>query len=130
MKWYNTIVIGLGIAFCAALVLFPKTAPAQHNHSEGHADYKEWESGRTWNCCNENDCGDINDDEIRETPTGTEVLVQAADNAPKWCPVTKQHFLTHGKSPDWNKPHACIIKSGSYADECMRFLCFVPKGGV
>ena len=29
MKWYNAIVYALGIAFCIALALFPKTAPAQ-----------------------------------------------------------------------------------------------------
>ena len=29
MKWYNAIVYAFGIAFCTALALFPKTAPAQ-----------------------------------------------------------------------------------------------------
>ena len=29
MKWYSAIVYALGIAFCTALALFPKTAPAQ-----------------------------------------------------------------------------------------------------
>jgi hypothetical protein len=72
MKYYSTIVYAIGFAFSVAVALFPKTAPAQHNHDEGHPDYKEWASGRTWNCCNEKDCGDLNDDEVRETPTGTE----------------------------------------------------------
>jgi hypothetical protein len=109
MRVYSTIVYAIGIAFCAALALYPKTAPAQHNHDEGHTDYSEWASSRTWNCCNEKDCGDLNEDEVREVPTGTEVLVKTEDNEPKWCPVTKAHYLTKGKSPDWSKWGAARI---------------------
>jgi hypothetical protein len=112
----------------ALIVLMASPAYAQHNHDEGHPDYREWASGRTWNCCNEKDCGDLNDDEVRETPTGTEVLVKTKGNAPKWCPVTKQHYLTKGKSPDWNKPHACIVNSTYYDDPCKAFLCYTGKG--
>ncbi len=113
----------------AIVVMFPVAVVAQHNHDEGHHDYKDWASGRTWNCCDEKDCGDLDEDEVRETPQGTEVLVQSPDHEMKWCPVTKEHYLTKGHSPDWSKPHACIIRSGSYADECHRFLCFTPRGG-
>jgi len=74
----------------ALIVLTASPAYAQHNHDEGHPEYREWSSGRTWNCCNEKDCGDLNDDEVRETPTGTEVLVKTKDNAPKWCPPRSQ----------------------------------------
>jgi hypothetical protein len=30
MKWYSATVFAIGIAFCAALALYPKPAPAQH----------------------------------------------------------------------------------------------------
>ncbi len=104
---------------------------AQHaGHDQGHYEYKEWSSLRTWNCCDDKDCNFLNEDEVRETPVGTEILVKAKDHEPTWCPVKKEHFLTHGKSPDWNKPHACVITSTSYTDPCQAFLCYVPRGGV
>ncbi len=102
----------------------------QHNHSEGHPDYLNWASGRTSNCCNEKDCGDLDESEVRETPTGTEVLVHVQGQKEKWCPVLKEHFITKGKSPDWSKPHACIIQSGWVLDECQRFVCYAGKGGI
>jgi hypothetical protein len=127
-----TTVASIVIAIAVVIVVGVFKANAQHNHDEGHHDYTEWMSGRTWNCCNEKDCGDLNEDEVRETPTGTEVLVKTEDNEPKWCPVTKQHFLIKGRSPDWSKPHACIINANTshYSNPCDAFLCFVPKGGV
>jgi hypothetical protein len=128
MKVYNAIVFALGLAFCAALALYPKTAPAQHNHPDGHSEYENWQSGVTDNCCNNKDCGFLKDDEVRETPQGTEVFVHVPDQEPKWCPVQRLHYITRGKSPDWNRAHACIIQSGSYADECQRLLCFSGKG--
>jgi len=116
----------LRLVLFAIVVMFPLTVVAQHNHSEGHPDYSTWESKKTSNCCSDQDCGDLNEDEIRETPTGTEVIVKGG-----WCPVKPEHYLIKGKSPDWNKPHACINNSpnASYANDCDRLLCFVPKGG-
>jgi hypothetical protein len=66
------------------LSLIPALARAQHNHDLGHADYHDWASERTSNCCNNQDCGSLADDEWRETARGTEVLIRG-----KWCPVKK-----------------------------------------
>lgn len=110
--------------------LCPLTAAAQHNHSEGHPDYLSWESKKTTNCCSDQDCGDLNENEIRETATGTEVWVTSASEATgRFCPVQPEHYLTKGRSPDWNKPHACINHKGNYGNPCDALLCFVPKGG-
>jgi hypothetical protein len=35
MKWYSATVFAIGIAFCAALALYPKPAPAQHATYQG-----------------------------------------------------------------------------------------------
>jgi hypothetical protein len=50
----------------------------------------------------------------------------------KWCPVLPEHFIIKGKSPDWNKPHACINTDvrTSYGDDCERLLCYSGKGGT
>jgi hypothetical protein len=50
----------------------------------------------------------------------------------KWCPVLPEHFIIKGKSPDWNKPHACINYDlrTSYADDCERLLCYSGRGGT
>jgi hypothetical protein len=100
---------------------------AQHNHARGHNDYLGWSSGKINNCCNNDDCGTLKDDEVRETATGTQVLI-----AGEWCPVLREHYITRGKSPDWNATHACVGKTPYYTamPPCERLLCFSGKGGV
>ena len=96
---------------------------AQHNHSAGHDEYKNWSSRKVENCCSDRDCGALSDDEIRETATGTEIRIGG-----EWCPVLPEHRLIRGKSPDWSSPHACI-NPAEYTPACGRLLCFTPKGG-
>lgn len=105
-----------------ALCAWALPALAQHNHGAGHNDYLGWSSQKVANCCNNQDCGALNDDEVRETQTGPEVRI-----GDQWCPVLRQHYLVRGKSPDWNTPHACVRKYGEAG--CERLLCYTPKGG-
>jgi hypothetical protein len=128
MKWFNIIVCTIGFAFSVAVALYPKPALAQHNHSEGHPDYQSWASGRTEYCCNEEDCGDLNEDEVREGVSGKEVLVHARTHEPTWCPVRPEHYIIKGKSPDWGKSHACVNHKSTYSDPCAALLCFSGKG--
>ena len=80
----------------ALLLLFTTQATAQHNHAEGHNEYATWASQKANNCCNNMDCGVLNDDEWRETSEGTQVKISG-----QWCPVLPEHFIIRGKSPDW-----------------------------
>jgi hypothetical protein len=108
-------------AFFGAMYAVP--IYAQHNHERGHNDYKGWSSGKTPNCCDNQDCGALKDDEVRQTDSGTEVLISG-----EWCPVLRQHWTKPGaRSPDWNTAHACIRKSSP--TNCERLLCFMGKGG-
>jgi hypothetical protein len=102
-------------------------ALAQHDHARGHSEYQSWASQKTGNCCDDKDCGILDDDQVRETTTGPEVKVRG-----KWCRVLPEHFIIKGKSPDWNKPHACINTDlrTSYGDDCERLLCYSGKGGT
>jgi hypothetical protein len=105
----------------------PDAAFAQHEHARGHSEYQSWASKKTSNCCDDKDCGVLRDDEVRETAAGAEVKVLG-----RWCPVRPEHFIIKGKSPDWNKPHACVNRDfrTSYGDDCDRLLCYSGKGGV
>jgi hypothetical protein len=111
----------------AALAAFSFSALAQHNHSDGHDVYRTWKSPRApQSCCNEQDCSGIDDSEVRQTATGTQVRIDG-----EWCPVVPSlHYLIpgSGKSPDWAVNHACVRKY-SAATPCERLLCFMPKGG-
>lgn len=100
---------------------------AQEHHAQGHGEYQNWSSQKTANCCNNQDCGVLGNDDVRETNAGTEVRIGVV-----WCPVEQKHFITRGKSPDWNNPHACINKNPDYqaTNVCDRLLCFAGKGGV
>lgn len=95
----------------------------QHQHAQGHSEYLNWRSQKTDNCCSDRDCGGVNDNEVRNTRTGYEILI-----AGQWCPVLSTHFLTRGKSPDWSVNHACISQNTELSP-CDRLLCFNPKGG-
>lgn len=105
------------------LLLLSGPALAQHNHAQGHSQYQNWQSLKTGNCCNDQDCGSIDDRDVRQTNTGPEVLI-----AGQWCAVQTQHRLTRGKSPDWGVNHACVSRDTSLSP-CDRLLCFSPKGG-
>jgi hypothetical protein len=109
----------------ALFVAFTSAASAQHNHSDGHADYMTWASKKTGNCCNNQDCGSLSEGEWRETAKGTEVKILG-----EWCPVQQEHLIIRGRSPDWTKPHACVNKNINLTSHpCHRLLCFagLPK---
>ena len=118
----------IALCLCALLsCLLASPAFAQHDHARGHNEYQNWASKKTGNCCDDKDCGILNDDQVRETTTGPEVKVRG-----KWCRVLPEHFIIKGKSPDWNKPHACVNYDfrTTYADDCDRLLCYSGKGGT
>lgn len=108
------------------LMLLIEPAIAQHNHDAGHDEYRKWKSQRApHSCCNEEDCSEIEDAEVRETATGTQVRIDG-----EWCPVLREHYLIPGtgKSPNWSTNHACVRKYLG-VPPCGRLLCFMPKGG-
>lgn len=112
----------IGLMIFALFLLAMSRASAQHNHDAGHHEYQDWRSERApQSCCNDQDCSGVDDSKIRQTFTGTQILIDG-----EWCPVLREHWLTKGKSPDWSVNHACINR---YGTGCWRLLCFTPKGG-
>lgn len=123
-----TILGGLFVLVFAGLMLFlPRTRGAEvhieYRHLAGHADYNNWSSGKTANCCNNDDCHLLEDGEWRETDHGDEIKI-----LDQWCPVEQRHYVTRGKSPDWDKAHACILTTGDHYFPCERLLCFMGTG--
>lgn len=91
-------------------------------HAQGHDEYKTWTSRRMpGGCCSNQDCAPLKPEQWRESETGTEVEIEG-----QWCPVKHEHFLTRGKSPNWEVAHACIRPRypGSNVAPCERLLCF------
>lgn len=114
-------IVLLALFFCTMRYVL-----AQHNHERGHNDYLGWSSAKVNNCCNNDDCGILDETDLRETPAGTEINISG-----QWCPVEPRHYLIRGKSPDWNAAHACIRKTPiANQSPCERLLCFAGRGGV
>lgn len=100
--------------------------PFYQSHAAGHNDYVNWASRKTANCCNNQDCGELADENWRKTNEGVEIKIDG-----EWCPVLPEHYLTKGKSPNWSKAHACIIRlNHNQTTPCNRLLCFagLPEG--
>ncbi len=115
------------INFLSVLAIRHKIRSSTQPRS-GHNEYTTWASHKADNCCNNMDCGVLNDDEWRETTEGTEINISG-----QWCPVRPEHFIIRGKSPDWSKAHACIQPDVKYSTgrkmPCERLRCFsgTPK---
>lgn len=105
------------------IALFAIPAKSQNHHQRGHSEYLQWQSGKTVNCCGGQDCGTLEAGEWADDRFGAWVRIEG-----QWCPVLRQHYLTRGKSPDWNVAHACISKNTD-TPPCERLLCFTGKGG-
>lgn len=118
--------IGLALIYTVC-VGYISGAKAQEHHAQGHNEYQGWASNKTSNCCNNDDCGDLADDEWRENNGRIEIHILGA-----WCPVLSEHYVIKGRSPNWERAHACVNKNANWstADPCERLLCFMgtPKG--
>ena len=122
-------------AIIAALIFFATNARAQqHDHAQYHNVYQGWASKLTSYCCNNQDCGIVDDEAVEDTPSGTLIYIDG-----EWCPVKQEHRVIVGRSPDWTHAHACIqpnLQNYSNMDgtvgpkpPCERLLCFMGKPG-
>jgi len=104
-----------------------RNAAAQVEHVLGHNEYQNWSSRKTAYCCNNFDCGRLEDDHIRDGSDGSEVRIGG-----EWCPVRPEHYVVRGRSPDLSSAHACVGSGPQWTQRtpCERLLCFVDRGGV
>lgn len=114
-------------ALALASVLLTAPAGAQHNHDAGHPEYRNWVNGNGIGCCNNHDCGEVDDADVRQGAAAVEVRVDG-----EWCPVEPWMYLRGGNAPNWAVNHACVVPdSASLTDRrpCSRLICFQPKPG-
>jgi hypothetical protein len=101
-------------------------AQAQHNHDQGHDEYKNWFSRDGAACCNKSDCGMVKPEDERIEGGKHQIRIEG-----KWCPVKPGMYLRTGKSPDWSSSHACVWPNwGGDQDVCSRLKCYQGPGGV
>ncbi len=103
-------------------------AHAQHNHAPGHPNYQNWVNQKGTGCCNNQDCGEIDDANVRQDGAAVEVRVDD-----EWCPVRDWMYLKSGNAPNWATAHVCVVPDSlTLADRrpCARLLCFQPKPGT
>ena len=96
---------------------------AQDNHLRHHSLYKDWKNMQERGCCNDKDCGEVED---RINGNGIEVFVEG-----KWCPVATWMYLKNGNAPNWDTAHACVTKLSVWnlGGPCERLICYQPKPG-
>ena len=114
-------------ALLAALVLlWPVGLQAQEHHQRHHAFYQNWVNQQDKGCCNNQDCGELREEDERNTRDGVEVRVEG-----EWCPVKAFHYLKRGNAPDWSTSHICVVHSrySPNSSACDRLLCYQPKPG-
>lgn len=111
----------------ALLVLSSSGLRAQEHHERHHAYYKDWINQRGWGCCNDQDCGELREEDERNTGDGVEVRIDG-----EWCKVKSFHYLKQGNAPDWTTSHVCVRQQrGSVTTSaCERLLCYQPKPGT
>lgn len=120
--------ITIVIVVCLAWLLasFVKVE-AQHNHSQYHASYQSWVNKDGKGCCNDRDCGELADQDERNTADGTKVKIEG-----QWCPVLAHHYLKSGNAPNWQTSHVCVTPKleGDNRGPCQRLNCYQPKPGT
>ena len=118
----------LAAGFLAGCAILLPPAWAQSNHAAGHPNYQNWVNGKGTGCCNNQDCGELADADVREDGDRVEVRVDG-----EWCPVEPWMRLRTGNAPNWAANHACVVPdSTSLTDRrpCARLICFQPKPGI
>ena len=69
--------IALIVLIVLACMVWTVAAIAQHNHAAGHSYYQSWFNKSGFNCCNDRDCGELAEQDERNTPTGIEEIGRA-----------------------------------------------------
>lgn len=113
---------------CFALVVIARPSAAQHNHDLNHGSYQNWVNKQDKGCCNNQDCGEVADEDVRENGPAYEVKIEG-----NWCEVKPWMYLKTGNAPNWSSAHVCVLqdRAGLYGllprPACDRLLCFQPK---
>lgn len=109
----------------AMIVLTSQSARAQENHHLHHSDYQGWRNKLLQGCCNNQDCGVLDESNERTSRGFLEVRIEGV-----WCPVKSHHYLESGNVPDASTAHVCVWHQSARPDlqtPCERLLCYQPR---
>jgi hypothetical protein len=121
---FMAMLVAVGVA---AGLMTCQVAHAQQNHDAGHPQYSNWlNQDNSW-CCNNQDCGTIEDEQYRESSGQIEVQIEGT-----WCPIRPWMYLKTGNVPDASHNHVCVRHRNESIinksqEPCERLLCFQPK---
>jgi len=109
-----------------ALLLLTGAAWGQSNHDRHHVHYQGWFNKLDTNCCNDQDCGELGEDD--ERTDGGRLIVKIEGT---WCPVLSHHYLKRGNVPNASVAHVCVNKTKLPGQTpCDRLLCYQPRPGT
>jgi hypothetical protein len=120
--FYGALVLA---ALLAVYLVYPShRAHSQQNHHHHHVDYQNWVNQVGEGCCNNQDCGTLNEADERTQSGVLEVRIEGA-----WCPVLSKHYLRRGNAPDATTAHVCVWHQASRPGQgpCERMLCYQPR---
>jgi hypothetical protein len=115
------------LALTGGLWAIVDPAYAQQHHELGHAYYRNWVNQQGTGCCNNQDCGELADTDVKEDREVTEVRIEG-----EWCRIQPWMYLKAGNAPNWATNHVCVVKDSQWLTDrrpCSRLLCFQPKPG-
>src|SRR5438552_13981035 len=90
-----------------------------------HDTYHDWQNQKGDECCADEDCYALDDNDIKEI--GSDIFVRVSG---RWCEVMPWMYLKQGKSPDWSHHHVCVmppLRAPLFVEPCARLVCFQPK---
>lgn len=122
------LVMRLPFAILAATLLLASASLAQQRHEVGHPQYRNWVNQKEISCCNDNDCGEINDADVRAFGDETQVRIDG-----QWCPIQSWMYLKSGNAPNWAANHVCVVPDNAWLPDrrpCARLRCFQPNPGT
>jgi hypothetical protein len=101
-------------------------ANAQHNHAQGHDVYRNWVNQQDTGCCNNQDCGEIDDQDVKDDGSTVEVRIEG-----EWCVIRPWMYTKKGNAPNGDVNHACVLHKDNFDSRspCQRLICFQPKTG-
>ena len=105
-------------------VLLSMPALTQHNHHQHHDSYRNWVNQKGEGCCNEQDCGSLNEADERERNGVLEVRIEG-----EWCKIEPGHYLKSGNVPNASTAHVCawLKDARPGMSPCERLLCYQPR---
>lgn len=112
------------LSFAIAVAVGVASAHAQHNHAQGHEEYRNWVNQQDTGCCNNQDCGEIDDKDVKDDGRNVEVRIEG-----EWCTIHSWMYTKKGNAPNGDVNHACVLHNNTFDPKppCQRLICFQPK---